>query len=165
MESFADLFEAIKANCKTEMGHVPYSIWIKDIDPISFDGNTAVLSVKTEFKSKVIQEKYIHILKAQFENLIGEQVEIKLQVKEGDEPIKKSEAELPEYVANGEYDYTFETFIVGPSNKFAHAASQAVAINPAGAGGYNPLFIYGNSGLGKTHLLSAICAEISSNRP
>ena len=59
---------------------------------------------------------------------------------------------------NGEYDYTFDTFIVGSSNKFAHAASLAVAANPANA--YNPLFIYGGLRSCKTHLLYAICAEI-----
>lgn len=63
----------------------------------------------------------------------------------------------------GDYEYTFSTFIVGPSNKFAHAASLAVATNPAGA--YNPLFIYGGSGLGKTHLLYAISNEIKKTIP
>ncbi|MEG1943112.1 MAG: chromosomal replication initiator protein DnaA, partial [Angelakisella sp.] len=62
-----------------------------------------------------------------------------------------------------EYEYTFDTFIVGSSNKFAHAASWAVASNPAKA--YNPLFIYGDSGLGKTHLVCAICEEVKKNNP
>ena len=62
-----------------------------------------------------------------------------------------------------DYEFTFDTFIVGPSNKFAHAASLAVASKPAAL--YNPLFIYGNSGLGKTHLLYAICNEISKTHP
>ena len=61
------------------------------------------------------------------------------------------------------YEYTFDTFIVGSSNKFAHAACLAVATNPSHA--YNPLFLYGNSGLGKTHLLYAIGNEIKKNDP
>ena len=67
------------------------------------------------------------------------------------------------FQSDTDYDYTFDTFIVGPSNKFAHAASIAVATKPASL--YNPLFIYGNSGLGKTHLLYAICNEISFRHP
>ena len=69
------------------------------------------------------------------------------------------EASLP----SGRYDFTFENFIKGPSNQFAFAAAQAVAANPSGA--YNPLFIYGPSGLGKTHLLNAIQFEIKKNHP
>ena len=69
------------------------------------------------------------------------------------------EASLP----SGRYDFTFENFIRGPSNQFAFAAAQAVAANPSGA--YNPLFIYGPSGLGKTHLLNAIQIEIHKNHP
>lgn len=64
---------------------------------------------------------------------------------------------------NISYEYTFDTFIVGASNKFAHAACLAVASNPSYA--YNPLFLYGNSGLGKTHLLYAIGNEIKKNDP
>ena len=64
---------------------------------------------------------------------------------------------------NANYEYTFDTFIVGSSNKFAHAACLAVATNPSKA--YNPLFLYGNSGLGKTHLLYAIGNEIKKNNP
>ncbi len=63
----------------------------------------------------------------------------------------------------GNYEFTFENFIKGPSNQFAFAAAQAVAANPSGA--YNPLFIYGGSGLGKTHLLTAIQTEIKRTHP
>ena len=72
----------------------------------------------------------------------------------------KKEEEIPE---SENYEFTFDTFIVGPSNKFAHAASMAVASKPASL--YNPLFIYGNSGLGKTHLLYAIRNEIGRTNP
>ena len=73
------------------------------------------------------------------------------------------EKENTETIVDADYEFTFDTFIVGSSNKFAHAASLAVATNPGRA--YNPLFIYGNSGLGKTHLLYAIRNEIQKNDP
>jgi chromosomal replication initiator protein len=73
------------------------------------------------------------------------------------------EAKPAENIKDTQYEYTFDTFIVGSSNKFAHAACLAVATNPSRA--YNPLFLYGNSGLGKTHLLYAIGNEIKKNDP
>ncbi len=79
------------------------------------------------------------------------------------EEARRAEESAAASAVGGDYEYTFATFIIGPSNKFAHAAALAVAANPANA--YNPLFIYGGSGLGKTHLLYAICAEIRQNKP
>ena len=76
---------------------------------------------------------------------------------------ESSEPGSPFGPKGSDYEYSFENFIVGSSNKFAYAASQAVASKPAGY--YNPLFIYGGSGLGKTHLLYAICNEIRKNTP
>lgn len=80
------------------------------------------------------------------------------QIKDA-EDIKLEEKEI----GNLNEELTFDNFVVGDENKFAHAASIAVANNPAGA--YNPFFIYGRSGLGKTHLLCAIANEIKKNRP
>ncbi|MEG2054397.1 MAG: chromosomal replication initiator protein DnaA, partial [Oscillospiraceae bacterium] len=79
------------------------------------------------------------------------------------QPMQPLQSTPPAIVPNGSYAFTFENFIVGSTNKFAHAAAQAVAANPSKA--YNPLFIYGNSGLGKTHLLNAIRIEIAKNHP
>jgi chromosomal replication initiator protein len=70
---------------------------------------------------------------------------------------------VPSLAIDSEYEFSFDTYIVGSSNKFAHAAALAVAANPAGA--YNPLFIYGHSGLGKTHLLYAISNDIKKSKP
>ena len=110
-----------------------------------------------------------------FEEVVGFPVEVVIQYKYSDSasssakpaaesfPHRYTPEEMEKNSAGGDYDYTFSTFIVGPSNKFAHAASLAVATNPAGA--YNPLFIYGGSGLGKTHLLYAISNEITKNNP
>ena len=102
-----------------------------------------------------------------FENTIGFPVRIEIVVvEEGDEYAPESESASSinlESDLNGDEEYTFDTFVVGSSNRFAHAAAQSVAAAPGK--NYNPLFIYGNSGLGKTHLLSAICHEIKKRDP
>ncbi|MDL2232549.1 chromosomal replication initiator protein DnaA [Ruminococcaceae bacterium OttesenSCG-928-L11] len=163
MESFDQLFDMVKNSCRDQLSDIAFSLWIKVIEPVKFEDSTAFLRVKSEFKKNVIEEKYIPMLKKAFENIMGFEVAISL---EADTSGEKTTYPIVEKVESDdgihdEYEYTFDTFIVGNSNKFAHAASLAVAANPAKA--YNPLFIYGPSGLGKTHLLYAICAEVSKN--
>lgn len=163
LDSFTQLFDAVKAFCASEMSDVPYSLWIKDIEPIRFERGVAYLYVRSVFKKDIVEEKYMDLLHRAFESVLGFSVEIKISG-EGDDESDKTEPEDEDSAAvTGEYEYTFSTFIVGPSNKFAHAASLAVASNPSST--YNPLFIYGGSGLGKTHLLYAIRHEILENNP
>lgn len=105
-------------------------------------------------------------LKDAFKSVLGFDVDLKFVTPKegGDEEGKEKKPRLDEKsLPSGRYDFTFENFIKGPSNQFAYAAAQAVAANPSGA--YNPLFIYGPSGLGKTHLLNAIQVEIKKNHP
>jgi chromosomal replication initiator protein len=154
-----------------------FDLWVRIMKPIRLNENSTVafFEVETAFQKGIIMGKYAQILKEAFLNVGGLDVEIdvvytekaeKTDYAEGDFSFPPDDEGLPfPEVAdiNGEYEYTFDTFIVGASNKFAHAASLAVATNPSGA--YNPLFIYGASGLGKTHLLYAINYEISKNSP
>ncbi|WP_312643895.1 chromosomal replication initiator protein DnaA [Hydrogenoanaerobacterium sp.] len=167
MESFHEVFSLVSEYCKKEISQVAHSLWIKDIEPVKLEDSTAYLAVRSEFKQKILEEKYFDLLSRAFEEVMGFRVDIVISSLEptkaqAEEAVVKlahcSPEELEKTTAGGDYEYTFSTFIVGPSNKFAHAASLAVATNPAGA--YNPLFIYGGSGLGKTHLLYAICNEI-----
>lgn len=164
MESFAELFQYVLEICRGKISDVAFSLWLKDIIPVHLDESTAYLKVNSEFKMNIVKEKYTSILKAAFTEVLGFEVEVDITC---DAPAAETPASSPVIApqnnpASGEYAYTFDTFIVGPSNKFAHAASVAVAANPANA--YNPLFIYGASGLGKTHLLHAICTDIKKNR-
>ena len=172
MESFNEVFDLVRDFCKGKMSAVAYDMWIKDIQPEKMDGTTARLSVSSGFKRNIVLEKYSALLSQAFEQVMGFPVEIVVDSQEAtkdearlaaEKLAHSSPEELEKTTAGGDYDYTFSTFIVGQSNKFAHAASLAVASNPAGA--YNPLFIYGGSGLGKTHLLRAICAEVIKNSP
>ena len=170
MESFDEVFQMVSDYCKTDLSEAAHKIWIRCIEPVSLENNVATLYVKSDFQKKIIDQKYVRLLKQGFGEILGFDVDVRV-ITDSDKPQDNetlppaAQSRLPADfgVASGvgEYEYTFETFIVGHGNKFAHAASVAVATKPSGA--YNPLFIYGESGLGKTHLLYAILNEIRKN--
>jgi len=175
MDSFKDVWVLVGEFCKGQISDVAYSLWISCIEPVKFDEGTAYLSVRSGFQKDVLENKYLPLLKKAFEMILGFEVDIKIVADESRPAASAEESvtavsldgfskdEIEKSAMGGDYEYTFDTFIVGPSNKFAHAASLAVAANPSA--NYNPLFIYGGSGLGKTHLLYAICNEIKRNKP
>ena len=164
MNSFGDAWELICSYCKTKITDVAYNTWIVRIKPLKldFDENTAYLIVPTDFHRQTINRCYLPLLNEAFEAIFQNKFNIVLQTPDEIEP-NAPVAVKPEENKNSNYEYTFDTFIVGSSNNFAHAACMAVATNPSKA--YNPLFLYGNSGLGKTHLLFAIQNEIEKNYP
>lgn len=164
LESFNQVFDIVSDYCKQNLSDIAYSLWIRDIEPVKFEDSTAHLKVKSKFKKNIVEEKYLDLLTKAFGVILGFDVDIVIDCDEeasGERPAVQESA--TDTTGGGEYEYTFQTFIVGSSNKFAHAASLAVAANPANA--YNPLFIYGASGLGKTHLLFAICNEVNRQMP
>jgi chromosomal replication initiator protein len=158
MESFVELWDMVKAELKANLSEVIYNVWLNELELESFEGSKVVLSI-VEFKRKIVEQKFYDVLCRAFEKVLGFKVEVLLI----DPSSVKPERDKQEDMQSGYIENTFETFVVGSSNKFAHAAAQAVAANPGKA--YNPLFIYGSSGLGKTHLLRAICQEIITNNP
>lgn len=165
MESLKEMWALVCEHIKRNCGEVIYDIWFKPLEIISFDGATAVISA-SEFMKKVIEQKFGPALQEAFNSVMGFDVEVVLV---DPSEAEKAEAEAPKSdkgagaTSLSIEQNTFETFVVGSSNRFAHAAAQAVAATPGAA--YNPLFIYGNSGLGKTHLLCAISNEIKRNNP
>ena len=161
MNSFDEVFAAVKEYCKERVVGATYDLFIGDIEPLSFDGNSAELSVRSEFVKNTLENRYLKLLKEGFQAILGFEPEIHLIVPASDPAAVPAAAAAVDN--GGSYPFTFENFIVGSTNKFANAAAQAVAANPSGA--YNPLFIWGGSGLGKTHLLSAIQVEIRKNHP
>ena len=165
MNSKLEMFELVKDYCRQQMPASPYSLWIKDIGCEALSHDSVTLSVQTDLRKTIIEARYLDLLENAFLEVLGFPVTITLVSDEAsqDNPDTIVEDPKPGGAPGGEYEYTFDTFIVGSSNKFAHAASLAVATKPASA--YNPLFIYGGSGLGKTHLLCAICDEIKKNHP
>ncbi len=162
MNSFDEVFDAIKAYCQERIPAPTYSLFIEGLKPVDFSGDTATLAARSDFIQGILKDRYIPLLKEAFRVLLGFEVEVKIVVA-GEQPAPAPAAQTELLPAQGSYALTFENFIVGSTNKFAHAAAQAVAANPSGA--YNPLFIYGGSGLGKTHLLKAIQIEIGKNHP
>jgi chromosomal replication initiator protein len=165
LESFAQVFSMVCKYCRENLSDIAYSLWIKDIEPLKFEGSVVYLRVKSKFKKNIVEEKYMDLMLKAFFIILGFEVQIEIESEEEmpPKPVQMDEEDNLKDSYDNEYEYTFGTFIVGSSNKFAHAASLAVAANPSNA--YNPLFIYGASGLGKTHLLYAICAEIEKNMP
>lgn len=159
MTSFNDAWEIICDYCKSKITDVAYKTWISRIEPIdlNFDNGEAILLVPNDFHRQTLLRCYTFLLNEAFQEIFGTGFNIKFTIPDD---IKETSASTDNksYDLSETYEYTFDSFIVGSSNKFANAASLAVATNPAGA--YNPLFLYGNSGLGKTHLLYAIGNEI-----
>lgn len=156
MESFNDVFLAVKDYCSERMVAASYALFIEPLEGGSIQGDKVIIYAPSEWLKGMVEDRFIPLLTEAFEKVLGFTLVIRLEV-------KQVQAQVKEPINGGEYAFTFETFIVGSSNKFAHAAALAVAQNPSVA--YNPLFIYGDSGLGKTHLLNAIKAEISKNNP
>ncbi len=155
-------------HAQSDISEVAYNMWIKCIEPCGIEGNTVVLQVHTDFQRGIILGQYASKIKDAFQQVLGIPFEIKVISEETHEENPIADPNFPSAEnlfgkRSSDYEYSFENFVVGASNKFAHAAAQAVALKPAGS--YNPLFIYGGSGLGKTHLLFAICNEIKKNAP
>ena len=164
METLKEVWSGIFAFMKDNMTEVAYNTWITCIEPKAIENGEAIVQVHTDFQKKIIAENYTDKFEQAFVNVLGIPMHLRI-VSEESEGVP---APVSQPVDDGNIlglgnAYTFENFIVGSSNKFAHAASMAVASKPAGS--YNPLFIYGDSGLGKTHLLYAICNEIQKNNP
>ncbi|MCC8135808.1 MAG: chromosomal replication initiator protein DnaA, partial [Ruminococcus sp.] len=150
--------------------------WIDAMKPVKLDGSDAVFTVQTEFQKNIVFSNFEAPLKEAFLNVLGFNVNLVINV-ESDEPaevhvptdaeLEKKHQELEQSYKFANYDYTFDTFIQGRSNEFALACSKSVAKNcgTKAVSQYNPLFIYGPSGMGKTHLITAIANEVRKNHP
>ncbi|MBE6774953.1 MAG: chromosomal replication initiator protein DnaA [Ruminococcaceae bacterium] len=160
MNSFDEIWELVKEQLKLSVTEVAYNVWLSPLSFVKFQNDTVYLSI-TEFKKRIIVDKFSEIINSAFEAVLGFPVTIEYIVP--NEHAKNPDIESSDKSDINEYDYTFSNFITGPSNRFAHAAAINVAANPGKA--YNPLFIYGHSGLGKTHLLLAIMNEIKAKNP
>ena len=158
MTSPAELLQNVIHMLEQQFTPIVVSTWFGDASAVTVKDGVFILLTTSRMKREMIENRYAQPFCEAARELTGE--DLALRVLSGDEELRLwREANEDTVYAN----YTFERFIVGSSNKFAHAAALAVAQNPAAS--YNPLFIYGPSGLGKTHLLYAIAGYIARTRP
>ena len=160
---------------KSELSEVSFNTWIKSCEPISISSDTITISVPNSFTQDILDKRYKDLVANSIEVVCSKLYKIEFVI--ASEAYEKEElkndasnnSSSKSIVVNDEMSstlnpkYTFNSFVIGNSNRFAHAASLAVAESPAKA--YNPLFIYGGVGLGKTHLMHAIGHYILDNTP
>lgn len=193
MDSIQELFEIVKKYCREEskMSETAYHVWIEPLTLNSLIGTVAVVAAADDFRKNMVQTLHLSLLQKAFEQVMGFPIEVKLCVASAEpkpapetpapeehfsDPnvdvdvlnvMKKTENVLNMNLENSKYEYTFDTFIEGESNSLACAACRAVANQSPNEThlSYNPLFVYGPSGLGKTHLLHAIKHEYKRKNP
>ena len=164
----AVIWEQARALLAERMTRDVFDRWIAVIEALALDGQTLVLTVPLGYYQTWVESNYLALIRQAIASVCGRELNVAFRVDASKHAVEDSQpAAAPEPVrasrATTEIPFdpklTFDTFVVGPSNNFAHAASLAVAQSPGVA--YNPLFIYGGSGLGKTHLIQAIGRFIS----
>ena len=163
-----ELWDKAKALMREELANVSYTTWIEQpLKPVYVVDDKLALEVISDFNEKTIRARYLPMITEAVSQAAGREMTIELMsVKERiewQERQKKEDAPAMQGINMFNPKSTFDTFVVGSSNRFAHAAAVSVANNPAET--YNPLFIYGPSGLGKTHLLYAIASVVHKNHP
>ena len=152
---------------KEELSSLAFSTWFQDVTLKEIKDDTAIIIVPMAIHKRHLYDNYRNLIQDSLNKITGTNFELEFylenEVKEVDEEqtTKEKEDNFPKQKSNLNSNYLFDNFIVGNSNKFAQAAALSVAENPGKI--YNPLFIYGNSGLGKTHLMHAIGNYIVQN--
>ena len=167
-----ELWTTAVAEIKERIGKQNFETWIKPISFVSRNKNEILLDVPSKFFREWLMEHYLAEIETTLKSLAKQDVKVVFEINDKvdshpnlEKPLKKDEKdrEKPQRNNNLVAKYTFQNFVVGASNQFAHAACVAVANQPGDH--YNPLFIYGGVGLGKTHLVNAIGHQAVAQRP
>jgi len=159
----AQLWEQTLRLLESDLPSHSLDTWLKTTRPLSFADRTLKLGVPNTFTKNWIESRYLSLMIDKMQSVLGYPAGIQLQVTELEHHLPRP-SRIEDVVSTSlNPRYTFNSFVVGNNNRFAHAASLAVAESPARA--YNPLFIYGGVGLGKTHLMQAIGNHILQQMP
>jgi chromosomal replication initiator protein len=158
------LWSEVSGRLRGALNETTYRTWFDRVQGLELSDDEFVLAVPNDFTRDWIEGHFIGLISAAVGDATGHERGIQLAVAEiGSEQAEAPEAHRRETIGIGlNPKYTFDSFVIGSSNRFAHAAALAVAEAPAQA--YNPLFIYGGTGLGKTHLLQAIAQYVSEHQ-
>jgi chromosomal replication initiator protein len=174
VENISDLWGKALEEIEKKISKPSFDTWLKSTKAYSLKGDVLVITVPNEFTKDWLESRYTALIEETLYDITGEELKIKciipqnqseeefdvkptVKTKRGDD----DQTDFPQSMLNPKY--TFDTFVIGSGNRFAHAASLAVAEAPAKA--YNPLFIYGGVGLGKTHLMHAIGHYVLEHNP
>lgn len=173
MTSLSDIYKCVVDNCVKayDLSDTARDIWLDPLEPVKMEGNTFVLATDIDFKRDTLNSLYVPYIEEQLKNILGVPIKAKIIV---DSTAAAAKPQISKIInaepvndtigsINNKVTYTFDNFIVGPSNNLAFVAAKAVSKKQHEK--FNPLFIYGDSGLGKTHLLSAIQFEMQNNFP
>ena len=166
MNSVNDIWEELLLLLSKNLTPITMKTWIEQCSPVEWDDMKLILYTKNDFIRDIITSRFLKDIKSSLFDLFSCDCEVLLLAGEDELATynEKKNPSKPGDILPEMEGYTFDKFIVGNSNRFAHAAAKAVAENP-GSRDYNPLFIYGNSGLGKTHLLFSIGHTIHEKYP
>lgn len=162
MKSLSDLWDSILARLSGELSDTTIKTWFDEISVVTMEDSALVLHCSNAFKKNTVEARFLPQIKAALKDIFSTDMEVKIL---NDEQLAAYHGVAPDQPGDlfDSDAFTFETYVVGPQNKLAYAAAKSVAEKPAES--YNPLFIYGDSGLGKTHLLYAIANVIRQNDP
>ncbi len=158
-----EIWLAVCEECKKSISEVAFNCFLKDLLPVSFSDGEFIISTNDEYKKGIIEQTYLEKLSDSLTAVMGVQMKARVIFDEDEEEIRKAE-QFSEGLSFEDF-FTFSNFIVGSTNRFAHAAALAVAEADIPQSTYNPLVIYGPSGVGKTHLMLAIKNHMRKKHP
>ncbi|AKG72777.1 chromosomal replication initiator protein DnaA [Salinicoccus halodurans] len=170
MSSLNEIWENTLKGIEEQIATASYSTWFKETTMTHLDNDKAVVKAESQFQRDWLEKNYSQLIQEKLYEVMGEKPDIHVvtedeQTRGMATPVSQEQEEMTEFPVHNQLNVnnTFETFVIGNGNRFSHAASLAVAEAPAKA--YNPLFIYGGVGLGKTHLMHAIGHYVLEHRP